>query len=117
MLCEFNCIPDHYKKWLTLVGGFLINFASGSIYTFGNMIPYIVSYLREYNGSNVRYAESLWINTANSLAMNFSSLLVGILVSRFKLSIKVYLLIGSAMFRYIFSEFKENSYDISQLLK
>ena len=101
MLCEFNCIPNKYKKWITLLGGFLINFASGSIYTFGNMIPYIVSYLREYNGINIRYAQSLWISTANSLAMNFSSLLVGLLVARFKLSIKIYLLIGSCCFRFI----------------
>ena len=52
MLSDCICIPDKYKKWMALLAGFLINFANSSLYTFGNMSPYIISYLREYDGLN-----------------------------------------------------------------
>lgn len=42
-----NCVPEKYKKWLALLGSLLINLANGFYFTFGNMSPYIISYLRE----------------------------------------------------------------------
>ena len=35
-------IPKFYQRWLTLLGGFLIQFSLGSFYTLGNISPYII---------------------------------------------------------------------------
>ncbi|XP_033118248.1 uncharacterized MFS-type transporter YhjX-like [Anneissia japonica] len=36
-----------WRGWLALVGGVLVHLTIGTIYTFGNMSPYITSYIRE----------------------------------------------------------------------
>ncbi|CAF0966203.1 unnamed protein product [Brachionus calyciflorus] len=81
-------IPYEYKKWSTLLGGVLIHLALGSYYTFGNMSPYITSYLREYDEIDVRYSKSVWISTAHSLFMAAGTLLSGLLNSVFKINVK-----------------------------
>ncbi len=39
-----SCVPNHYKKWLTLVGGFLIQFTMGTLYSASNMNIYLIVY-------------------------------------------------------------------------
>lgn len=87
-------IPFQYKKWFTLLGGVMIHLSLGNIYTFGNMSPYLTSYLREMTGSNVRYAQTVWILTVLSLCLSFSSMLCGILVSNFKINTKLIVFCG-----------------------
>ena len=94
-------IPDIYKKWLTLVAGFLIFFANGAYYTFSNMSPYIISYLRSESNATVRYSDVKWITLMQTLSGAFASLFVGLLANKFnKIPIKVYLMLGSLMYRY-----------------
>ena len=68
----------NYKKWSTLAGGFIIHLTLGTYFTFGNLSPYLTSYLREITGSSVRYSTSNWILTGTSLALSISSLIIGL---------------------------------------
>ncbi|CAF0937012.1 unnamed protein product [Brachionus calyciflorus] len=90
----YKLIPDKYRKWSTLLGGFLIHLSIGSILTFGNMIPYITSYLRVYGKHNIRYSQTIWIATAYNFAFALSSLFSGVLVSHLNFKIKFNILIG-----------------------
>lgn len=87
-------VPYEYKKWSTLVGGVLIHLALGSYYSFGNMSPYITSYLREYDGIDIRYSKSVWISTAFHLSMAAGTSLSGFLNSVFKLNVKYTIFFG-----------------------
>ncbi|CAF1125637.1 unnamed protein product, partial [Brachionus calyciflorus] len=90
-------IPYEYKKWSTLLGGVLIHLALGSFYTFGNMSPYITSYLREYDEIDVRFSKSVWISTSYSLFMAAGALLSGLLNSVFKINVKFTIFFGCLM--------------------
>ena len=92
-----RCIPYKYKKWFTLLGGVLIHLSLGSIYTFGNFSPYLTSYLREYTGSNARYAQTVWILTVLGLGMCASTVVGGILNVKFKIRFKILIFIGCLM--------------------
>ena len=35
----------------------------GCYYTFGNINPYLTSYLRDYTKQDVRYSNSIWIQS------------------------------------------------------
>ena len=43
------------KGILCIVGAFCITLTTGSNYTFGNMMPYIVSYMRETQNLTITY--------------------------------------------------------------
>jgi len=96
MLCNF--CPIAYRKWLTLVGGFLICFANGAVFSMGNLIPYMISYMRDKLDSSVRYSDSKWYVIALSLSICFSLILIGQMVNNFKrIPIRVYIAFGSLM--------------------
>ncbi len=42
MLYLNSLVPEKYKKWLTLVGGFLIHFTMGTLYATSNLLPYMI---------------------------------------------------------------------------
>ncbi|PAA48912.1 hypothetical protein BOX15_Mlig000477g4, partial [Macrostomum lignano] len=45
-----------------VIGGFLIHFTLGTLYTFGNMSPYVVSYMRLHSHSKwIGYPDATWI--------------------------------------------------------
>ena len=92
-------ISDNLKKWLTLFGGLLIHLSLGSFYTFGNMSPYITSYLREYDGFSLRYSDSIWIYTSMTICLSLSTVLSGLFVSEFKLNVKLSIFIGCSLMR------------------
>ena len=48
-----KCLP--LKGILCIIGGFCITLMTGSNYTFGNMMPYIVSYMRKSQSLNITY--------------------------------------------------------------
>ena len=77
-------MQDKYKKWSTLIGGVIIHLTLGTYFTFGNLSPYLTSYLREMAGSSVRYSTSNWILTGTSLALSISSLTMGLLCSKYR---------------------------------
>lgn len=43
------------KGVLAVIGGFLINLILGVLFSFGNIMPYIASYMREVAGIPVTY--------------------------------------------------------------
>ena len=94
------CIPENYKKWLTLVGGFLIYFANGAFYTFSNMTPYVISYLRSNTGSSIRYSDAKWITLVQTVSAVFASLVSGIMSYKLKVPVKVCVMIGAILYRY-----------------
>lgn len=86
---------DEYKKWSTLIGGIIVHLSLGSLDTFGNLTPYLTSYLREIAGSSVRYSNSNWILSTVSIAMAISTVLTGLFITRFKPKLKILIVIGS----------------------
>jgi hypothetical protein len=61
-----DSVPLAFKKYATLVGGFLMLLSLHSFYTFGNMMPYIVSYLRAEDASSLRYSDGIWFEVVYS---------------------------------------------------
>lgn len=90
-------ITEKYKKWSTLLGGFLIQLSIGSFLTFGNLIPYITSFLRVNENLKVRYSETIWIATSYNFAFSLSNLLSGLINSTFDLNPKIFILIGTVI--------------------
>ena len=96
-------LSDKYKKWTSLLGGFLLSFVFGSAMTFSNMTPYIISYIRNSDlDTELRYSKSLWLGITNTLALKSASLLTGFLFSSksFKINLKAYIFLGCALFRF-----------------
>lgn len=88
-------IPERYKKWSTLFGGFLIQLSIGSFLTFGNLIPYLTSYLRIADNLSVRYSQAIWIATSYNFAFSISNLLSGLINSAYDLNPKIFILLGT----------------------
>jgi MFS family permease len=63
---------------MAVAGAFLIHMTLGTIFTFGNMNPYVMSCIRRKN-ENVTYADSIWIYamaiTGQSFCMCFGGLI------------------------------------------
>jgi hypothetical protein len=85
---------------MTLFGGVLIHLSLASSHTFGNMSPYIISYLREYDDLDVRYSQAIWIFAALSISVCFTTIIGGMIGSRFNLSHKLLTLIGCVIIRF-----------------
>ena len=60
-------IPNRIRKYLTLFGSMLIEMSLYVFFTYGNMSPYVISYLREKTGSSVRYTDMIFLDTTYSL--------------------------------------------------
>ena len=88
MVCSIN------KKYTTLCGGILIHLSLGSFYTFGNLTPYLTSYLREVTGSNTRYTDTNWIYSTISICMALSSVCIGLFIAKYRPSLKLVIFIG-----------------------
>ena len=54
-------MKSNYKGKFCVVGAFLIFLTFGSVYTFGNVMPYIVSYMRVTQNLNITY-RFVWIS-------------------------------------------------------
>ncbi len=51
-----------------MLGAFLIQLMLGAFYTFGNVMPYFVSYMRNATGQEVGYSQFNNVNLAYSMA-------------------------------------------------
>ena len=66
------------KPWVVVAAGFLVHFILGSLYTYGNYIPYIVSYIRaRSHPSDLTYLTSEWLYTSTLAAQGCSMFLGG----------------------------------------
>ena len=68
--CSLKCkIPTSGR--ITIFGGFLIHFTLGLVYSYGNMVPYIISFSRVHsldpNKKMVMVNASPWINSCGML--------------------------------------------------
>ncbi|XP_046552619.1 oxalate:formate antiporter-like [Haliotis rubra] len=82
---------------LTVIGGFLIHSTISTGYIFGNMTPYLTSYLRARSGStDATYPETVWISTANYLTLAFFMPILGWIEQ--KLTPRICTLIGGLIF-------------------
>ncbi len=99
-----KCLPNKFKKWTSLFGGFLLSFVYGSNMTFSNMTPYIISYIRfeDPNAATLRYAQSIWLGITNAIALKCGSLLTGFVFSspkvKAKVNLKIYIFFGCVLF-------------------
>lgn len=110
-------LPVKYQKYLTLIGGILIHISLASSHTFGNMSPYIISYLRSYKHIDVRYSNAMWIYTWLGVSMSISIIIGGFLAVRFKLSLKFITFIGCFLIRFLkTSSFYQTFYLINHKL-
>ncbi|XP_067670073.1 oxalate:formate antiporter-like [Haliotis asinina] len=85
------------RGMLTVIGGFLIHTTLNTGYIFGNMTPYLTSYLRARSGStDATYSETVWISTANYLSMACFMPILGWIEQ--KLTPRICTLIGGLIF-------------------
>lgn len=75
-------IDAKHRKWMTLIGGIIVNITLGLYYTFGNINPYLTSYLRDYTKDNVRYSNSIWIQSWIQASQCFAVIFSGVLTVR-----------------------------------
>ncbi|XP_071085862.1 apicoplast pyruvate carrier 1-like isoform X1 [Haliotis cracherodii] len=76
-------IPDRWRGYLVIVGGVLVHLTLGTVYTFGNLNPYLTSYIRKYSSpSDLQYAESVWIFSMSAMGQGLSMFLGGV-INRF----------------------------------
>ncbi|XP_046349957.2 oxalate:formate antiporter-like [Haliotis rufescens] len=68
-----DCCGIPLRGAVTVLGCALVVFCLGNGYTYGNMTPYLTSYLRNRSAlsSDVRYADTLWISTGSILCSSF----------------------------------------------
>lgn len=72
-----------FRGFLVIVGGFLVHLSLGTIYTFGNIAPYIVSYIRnESHPSTLSQGTTTWIFAFALIGQGGAMFLGGWLVRR-----------------------------------
>ena len=95
-LClHFKCLEKLRKLQIVLIllSGFCIYCLIGSIYTFGNIQPYLVSYVRKKSHpSDLRYTESTFLFSCQ-YAVHGLGMAVGCLIEK-KLGIRLSVIIG-----------------------
>lgn len=85
------------KTVCVVLGGILVHLCLGSFYIFGNISPYMISYLRNRtNEHSLRNEDSLWIMNAASVAGPFAMTLGG-LIDRY-LGVRIATGIGCTVF-------------------
>ncbi|XP_072035067.1 uncharacterized protein [Amphiura filiformis] len=58
-LIHTNMTTINYRGWLAIIGGVIVHLSIGTLYTFGNMSPYLTSYIRERSKpENLRYQDA-----------------------------------------------------------
>eukprot|EP00117_Sycon_ciliatum_P001390 scpid48894/ scgid7074/ Oxalate:formate antiporter; Oxalate:formate antiport protein; Oxalate:formate exchange protein len=69
-----------WRAWLAVFGGALVHLTLGTVYTFGNMSPYITSYIREHGKQkDITYGTSVWIYACAIIGQGSSMYFGGIL--------------------------------------
>ncbi|KAH9498550.1 hypothetical protein Btru_007039 [Bulinus truncatus] len=68
---------------LVVVGGMLIHLSLGTLYTFGNLNPYITSFMRSYgSASSLTYTECTWVFALAAMGQGASMALGGLIEKR-----------------------------------
>ncbi|VDD96917.1 unnamed protein product [Enterobius vermicularis] len=56
-------LPPHLQAISVIIGGVLVQLSLGGIYTFGNMLPYLISYIRARVDSTMTSGTLIWLQT------------------------------------------------------
>lgn len=68
---------------LVVLGGFIVELTTGSLYTFGNMAPYIVSYIRNRSSpADLHQDETLALFSVVIMAEGMGNILSGVMLAR-----------------------------------
>ena len=96
-------LPEKYRKWTSLFGGFLLSFVYGACITFSNISPYVISYIRNADMDyELRYSRSIWLNMSNTISLKIGTLLTGFIFSsklKLKLNLKAFIFVGCILYR------------------
>lgn len=90
----------------SLIGGVLVHLTLGTIYTYSNMAPYIISYIRNYSHpTDIRGIDAPWVFASaavgQSLSMYFGGLLAQKLSVRFATALGCAALVSGVMLSYL----------------
>ena len=90
----------------SLVGGVLVHLTLGTIYTYSNMAPYIISYVRNYSHPMyLKGSDAPWVFASaafgQSLSMYFGGLLAQRLCVRFATALGCVTLVSGVMLSYV----------------
>ncbi|XP_041369549.1 uncharacterized protein LOC121383508 [Gigantopelta aegis] len=76
-------LSRRFRGCLVIFGGVLVHLSLGTVYTFGNMTPYVTSYIREYSSpADLTYATSIWIFAMSGMGQGLSMFLGGLLCQK-----------------------------------
>ncbi|CAI5454066.1 unnamed protein product [Caenorhabditis angaria] len=75
-------LKPFYQLCVILCGAILIHLTLGTFITFGNMLPYMASYMRNHTDPNIRSEDMMWIPTFQG-SFPFSMLIGGITSTKF----------------------------------
>ncbi|XP_048246409.1 uncharacterized protein LOC124122976 [Haliotis rufescens] len=75
------------------LGGVMVHITLGTVYTFGNLSPYLTSYLRHSTRDNITYSDSVWIYACNLIGHGLSMFLGGVIYRQ--LGLRPTVLLGS----------------------
>ncbi|XP_052214580.1 uncharacterized protein LOC127833392 isoform X2 [Dreissena polymorpha] len=80
----------------TLAGSVLVHLCLGSYYIFGNVSPYMISYLRNRTSEHtLRNEENIWIPTTATVLSSVATTLGGVLTA--KVGVRITVALGSAI--------------------
>ncbi|KAK7485496.1 hypothetical protein BaRGS_00023306 [Batillaria attramentaria] len=72
-----------WKACSVIAGGVLVHLTLGTLYTFGNLSPYMTSYIRRHGSpADLTYADSVWINAIAAMGQGTSMYFGGLLECR-----------------------------------
>ena len=75
---KWPTLLQRYQIYFVLLAGFLTQFVVGTSGTFGNLVPYIVSYIRKYSHpANLRYSDAAIILAGHTVAYGIVQLFAG----------------------------------------
>uniref|UniRef100_A0A914C4C0 Major facilitator superfamily (MFS) profile domain-containing protein n=1 Tax=Acrobeloides nanus TaxID=290746 RepID=A0A914C4C0_9BILA len=74
-------LPQNTRICIVITGAVLIHLSLGTYHTFGNMLPYMASYMQNYTDSSIRLEHLIWIPTFQG-CFPFAMIIGGYLTSR-----------------------------------
>ncbi|CAL1545164.1 unnamed protein product [Lymnaea stagnalis] len=78
------CGIQRWRGVLVVLGGMLIHLSLGTLYTFGNLNPYMTSYMRAYGSdTSLTYTDCTWVFALACIGQGGSMALGGVIEKRF----------------------------------
>ncbi|XP_040574166.1 apicoplast pyruvate carrier 1 [Lepeophtheirus salmonis] len=108
MKCPFSCIELN-KEWkkktiygipifglISLFGGILVMIVLGSYYSFGNIMTYMTSYMRQNGSPNITYSDFIVVQSTYGMTQGITMPVIGYIT--LKIGENVSILIGTIVF-------------------